>query len=257
MSLRITTIQTQLHWENKAENLRMLTQKMAQLKRETDIIVLPEMFTTGFSMRPSQFAESMNGESVAWMRQQAKTLEADICGSLIIEEAGVFYNRLVWMHTDGSHEVYDKRHLFGLADENAHYGSGSVRLLVTCKGWKICPLICYDIRFPVWSRNTDDYDILLYVANFPERRIHAWSSLLVARAIENQAYVIGVNRIGEDGNGIYHSGDTAAIDFEGNTMYKMSHEEDVATHIFEKKSLYDFRQKLPFLRDKDAFMLKL
>ncbi len=257
MTLRITTIQTHLHWEDKIQNLSHLTHKMADLKGKTDIIVLPEMFTTGFTMRPNLFAETMEGESVAWMRQQAKALEADICGSLIIVENGIFYNRLVWMHANGRHEVYDKRHLFGLADEPKYYGSGSARLLLNCKGWKICPLICYDIRFPVWSRNVDEYDILIYVANFPERRIHAWSSLLVARAIENQAYVVGVNRVGEDGNGIYHSGDTAVIDFEGNTIYKMSHEEDIETHIFDKKDLSDFRQKLPFLKDKDEFMLKL
>jgi predicted amidohydrolase len=257
MQLRITTVQTDLYWEDKTANLDMLAQKMLHLAGMTDIIVLPEMFTTGFSMRPSVFAETMDGDTVAWMRQQAALLNADICGSLIIEHNGIYYNRLVWMHVDGRVETYDKRHLFGLADETAHYAAGSARLLVTCKGWKICPLICYDVRFPVWSSNTDGYDVLLYVANFPERRIQAWNGLLVARAIENQSYVVAVNRIGEDGNGIYHSGDSAFIDFEGNVLYRMSHEDDVKTHVLEYEELSLFRQKLPFLADKDVFMLKL
>ncbi len=255
-TIRITTVQCNLVWEDKSANLLALEALIAPLQGQTDVVVLPEMFTTGFSMKPTQFAETMDGESVKWMRHQAQTLGSALCGSLMIVENEKYYNRFIFITPQGDIKTYDKRHLFSLANEHEHYTAGSARLLINYQGWKICPMVCYDIRFPVWSRNTDHYDILLYVANFPERRIHAWNSLLVARAIENQCYVVGVNRVGLDGNEIYHSGETAVIDYEGQTRYKMAHETAVETHHFEYEKLKDYRQKLNFLNDKDDFMLK-
>ena len=264
--LSITTVQADLSWENKVDNLKKFDDMLSQVKN-TDVIVLPEMFTTAFSMNPAAFAENLFGAAFNWMTQKAKQLDAAITGSFICLENGKYYNRLIWMQPDGNYFKYDKRHLFTLAGENAHYTEGSERVTLEWRDWRICPLICYDLRFPVWSRNvltptfgghveeTGYYDILIYVANWPERRSNAWKSLLTARAIENQAYVVGVNRVGNDGNGIYHSGDSAIIDFAGAVLFSQAHTEGVHTTILSRSKITDFRNKFGFLSDQDSFNL--
>ena len=218
--LKITLLQVPIAWENKEENLRFFSAKIAAIEAPTDLILLPEMFSTGFSMNSALLAETMEGATVNWMKEQAAKKSCVLCGSLIIEENSAYYNRLIWMYPDGSFEVYNKRHLFRMAKENEHYTEGNKKLIVEFKGWKICLLVCYDLRFPVWSRRTsnENYDVLVYVANWPERRIYAWKSVLVARAIENQAYVVGLNRIGKDGNNIEYSGDSIVLNFLGERL---------------------------------------
>ncbi|HEX7416425.1 MAG TPA: amidohydrolase, partial [Steroidobacteraceae bacterium] len=215
--LRVTLIQTALHWQEPAANRADFTSHLAPLAGATDLIVLPEMFTTGFSMSAEQLAEPADGATSAWLREQARALSAAVTGSLIVSEAGQFYNRLLWATPDGRIAHYDKRHLFRMGREHEHFAGGAAPLLVEWRGWRICPLVCYDLRFPVWSRRRPalDYDLLLYVANWPAARRYAWSQLLKARAIENQAYVVGINRIGDDGQGISHAGESAVLDFLG------------------------------------------
>jgi omega-amidase len=254
--MTITLLQTNLFWEDQTANLAHFNQLIANIDTATDLIILPEMFTTGFSMRPESLAEPTEGLAWQYMRQWAQTKDAAICGSIIAHENGRYYNRLIWMQPDGQYFTYDKRHLFGLANENQHYSAGEHKLIVTWRGWRICPLICYDIRFPVWSRNVEDYDMLIYVANFPTRRIKAWNSLLVARAIENQCFAVGVNRIGVDGNDIPHSGDSSIIDYEGNLLFYQSEGKEICyTMSLDKSDLLNFRQNLPFLKDKDSFII--
>lgn len=275
LPLTITTIQTNLVWENKIANLQALEKKINSLEEKTEIIVLPEMFSTGFSMQPQLLAETMDGETVQWMKEVASKNKVILTGSIIIEEAGNFYNRLIWMLPNGQFGSYDKRHLFGFAEEDKFYTPGNKRLIASAKGWKINLQICYDLRFPVWARNrilqTDssteegvstetegndiipEYDILIYVANWPERRNHAWKTLLCARAIENQCYVIGVNRVGRDGNNINHSGNSLVIDPLGEVLYHMAHDEDISTITLEKEHLQDVRTKFPFWKDGDYF----
>lgn len=261
--LPITTIQTALHWENKASNLTMLEEKIAGIESPKGVVILPEMFSTGFSMNPSKLAETMDGETVQWMRRVAAKNRIILTGSMIIVEDDLFYNRLIWMMPDGNCGYYDKRHLFAFAGEDKHYASGNKRLITSVNGWRINLQICYDLRFPVWARQqsvhegefTPEFDVLVYVANWPERRSHAWKTLLCARAIENQCYVIGVNRVGMDGNEIYHSGDSMVIDPMGEVLYHMSHEEDISTFQLEKHHLNEIRSKLPFLKDADRFSL--
>jgi omega-amidase len=258
--LRVSIIQSALHWENVEANLRMFSEKISLLKEETDIIVLPEMFSTGFTMNAAAVAEPMNGRAIAWMQKTAAEKKCAVTGSLVIAEGGAFYNRLVWMNADGTYFHYDKRHLFRLAHEERTYTAGKDKMVITCKGWKILPLICFDLRFPVWSRRTKstDYDLLIYVANWPERRVLAWRQLLIARAIENQCYVAGVNRVGNDGSGIYHSGESAVINFKGEIMSGIdAHEELAETVALNKQELEDFRRQLPFIEDADDFTIKL
>lgn len=238
----------------------MLDDKIAAVKEDTDIIVLPEMFTTGFTMNARAMAEPMNGPTVEWMKKKVLEKKCVITGSMIITENGAFYNRLIWMDPDGSFTHYDKRHLFRLAHEEQTYTPGKNKIVVNCKGWKILPLICFDLRFPVWSRRTkeSDYDLLLYVANWPERRITAWNQLLIARAIENQCYVAGLNRVGNDGNDIYHSGESAVINCKGENIGSIPlHEECMETITLNKQELNDFRKQLPFIEDGDNFTIKL
>jgi predicted amidohydrolase len=209
-------------------------------------------------MNAENCAEEMNGETLHWLKERAKEKNCVITGSIIIHENGNFYNRLIWMRPDGTFEHYDKRHLFGLADEEKTYSPGTKKIIVEINGWKICPLICYDLRFPVWSRRTkkEDYDLLLYVANWPDRRVQAWRQLLIARAIENQCYVAGVNRIGNDGNAVHHSGYSAAIDFKGDQLSKTEPgKESVETISINKDSLLEFREKFPFAADADEFRI--
>jgi omega-amidase len=258
-TLTLSLIQTRLYWEDKAANLRMLEEKINGIKEKTEIIVLPEMFSTGFSMQPEQLAEEMDGETVAWMKRVAAEKRAILTGSLIIKEAGHYYNRLVWMLPNGQYGCYDKRHRFAYAGEDQHYTAGNRRLIAQVKGWKINLQICYDLRFPVWARQSGDdpYDILIYVANWPERRNHAWKTLLTARAIENQCYVIGVNRVGEDANGISYSGDSMVVDPLGEVLYHKAQDEEVFTITLNQEHLSGIRNKIPFLKDADKFHIEL
>ena len=254
-NLRVTLIQSNLHWENIDANLSMFEQKISSVEN-TDVILLPEMFSTGFSMRPELFAEEMIGRTIEWMKNISAKKNVVLCGSAMIKDSGKYFNRLIWMQPDGIFFSYDKRHLFRMGEENNHYSSGSQKIIVEWIGWKICPLVCYDLRFPVWSRNTENYDLLLYLANWPERRIHAWKSLLVARAIENQCYTIGLNRVGEDGNKIYHSGDSSVIDMKGEIFFQKSHDEIIHTIELSKSNLASYRKEFPVLLDRDEFDLK-
>lgn len=281
--LRITGIQTNLHWENKKANLQMLEEKIVSISQPTEIVVLPEMFSTGFSMHPEQLAEKMDGETVQWMKRIAAQKKIILTGSLIISDItplrGVggeaYFNRLIWALPNGQCGIYDKRHLFAYGDEDQHYTGGSKRLIASVKGWKINLLVCYDLRFPVWSRQsptrreekgpeasgggdaggTLEYDVLIYVANWPERRNLAWKSLLQARAIENQCYVVGINRVGEDGNKIYYSGDSMVIDPLGEILYHKTHEEDIFTIILSQSHLENIREKFPFWKSGDQFLI--
>ncbi len=257
-NLKITIIQSNLHWENIDKNLEMFAQKISSVTEETDLIVLPEMFTTGFSMQPQKLAEQMNGKTLIWLKQQAEKKQCVVTGSFICEENGKYYNRIVWMKPDGTYSVYDKRHLFSMAEEDKHYTAGDKKIIEEIKGWKICPLVCYDLRFPVWSRNTNKnrYDVLIYIANWPERRAYPWKTLLLARAIENQSYVVGLNRVGNDGNEIYHSGDSAIVNAKGEIISTIKpHEEKTETITLEYKDLEDFKKQFPVMDDADEFNL--
>lgn len=255
--LNIAILQNNLAWENKTKNLLAFEKQIAKIQK-TDIIVLPEMFTTGFSMNTKALAEPMNGESVEWMKKQAKKTKAALCGSLIISENKKYFNRFVWAMPNGDVYTYDKRHLFSPANENKFYTAGKEKIIINYKGWNICPLICYDLRFPVWSRNTaNEYDVLIYVANWPSPRNYAWQQLLIARAIENQAYVIGVNRIGKDAKEINHNGSSTVIDYLGKQLLKGVDDKTWHKQInLNKDSLDEFRNKLPFFSDADNFTIK-
>ncbi|GAA4741169.1 amidohydrolase [Flavisolibacter ginsenosidimutans] len=258
-SLTFTLIQTSLHWEDKQANLQMLEEKIKGIKEKTQVVILPEMFSTGFSMKPEELAETMQGETVKWMKRVAAEKKIILAGSLIIEEEGKYYNRFIWMLPNGQYGCYDKRHLFAFAGEDKHYTGGSERFIASVNGWKINLSVCYDLRFPVWARQQFDeeknfeYDALIYVANWPERRSTAWKSLLQARAIENQCYVIGVNRVGNDGNDIYHSGDSMVVDPLGEVLYHKKDDEDVFTITLNKDDLNTVREKFQFWRDADRF----
>lgn len=251
--LIITLIQADLIWEDSLANHLKFEQLFGEIVTPTDIIILPEMFTTGFSMSPKLLAEPFPGPTSKWLQKYAKELNAAIVGSLIIKENDHFYNRLLWVMPDGEIFHYDKRHLFSLAGEHLEYSAGENQLLITYKGWKIMPLICYDLRFPAWSRNTVDYDLLLYIANFPDRRGFAWRSLLRARAIENQAYTIGLNRVGLDGNNIYYAGDSCVLNFDGHPLAQLPPREIIHHTVLKAKPQQVFREKLAFLNDKDSF----
>jgi predicted amidohydrolase len=253
-NIKVTIIQSHLLWQDKPGNLRNFQEKIGSINGNTDIIILPEMFSTGFAMEPNMLAEKMDGNSVEWMKKMASAKDALIIGSLIIEENFKFTNRLLAVFPDGNLKYYDKRHLFSLAGENNKYSSGNNRLIIDYKNWKINPLICYDLRFPVWSRNQDDYDVLIYVANWPASRSFHWKILLQARAIENQAYVIGVNRIGLDGNGTPHSGDSCVFDPFGRNICTINPDEEmVKTITLEKPILEKTRKTYPFQADRDKF----
>ncbi|SEK95840.1 Carbon-nitrogen hydrolase [Chitinophaga rupis] len=260
--LKVTLIQSQLHWENIAENLRMFDEKINSIPERTEVIVLPEMFSTGFSMQSARLAETMDGSAVQWMKKKAAEKNVIITGSLIIKDGDRYVNRLIWMQPNGVYGIYDKRHLFGYAGEHEHYLPGDKRLIAQVKGWKINLSVCYDLRFPVWARNAiiaetgaPAYDVLINVANWPERRNTPWKTLLQARAIENQAFVIGVNRVGNDGNNIYHSGDSSIIDPMGEIIYQKAHDEDIFTYTLERARLEEVRKNLPFLKDADRFQV--
>ena len=253
--LRVTMIQADLAWQDAAANRALFASHFRGLVGHTDLIVLPEMFTSGFTMEAEACAESMDGPTVEWLREEAVALGCAITGSLIVRDGECHYNRLLWATPDGQLQHYDKRHLFRVANEQEHYCAGGSRLVVRHKGWRICPLVCYDLRFPVWSRNRGDYDLLLYVANWPARRSIAWKTLLRARAIENLAYVVGVNRIGRDGNGATYAGESAAIDFLGKVMGGDRGGDFVETVVLDRESLVAFRNDFPAHLDADDFTL--
>ncbi len=254
--LKIALIQTHLTWENPKENRLHFTKKIRAISKEVDIIVLPEMFTTGFTMNAKKVAETMQGDSVVWMQEMAKNTNAVIVGSLAIKEGKHFFNRLLFVEPSGYISKYDKRHTFTLAGENKVYTAGTEKVIINYKGWKICPLICYDLRFPVWARNIANYDLLLYVANWPKPRISAWTILLKARAIENMSYCIGVNRIGIDGLNSHYSGYSAGYDALGNTLTTIkANQEKTAVITLDKASIESYRNKFKFLDDRDTFTI--
>jgi predicted amidohydrolase len=306
-TLTITTIQADLRWEDKAANLQRFEEKILGIPEPTEIVVLPEMFSTGFSMKPQALAEKMDGPTIAWMKTIAAEKRVILTGSIIIEEGGHYFNRLIWMLPNGQYGYYDKRHRFAYAGENEQYTAGRKRLIASVKGWKVLLLVCYDLRFPVWSRQGPavpgaglagtqgaaglpaergvlpangpdeeadgaladgaqgktpedgpglEYDLILYVANWPERRSLAWKTLLQARAIENQSFVVGVNRVGMDGNNIYHSGDSMVIDPLGEVLSLISNKETIFTHTLRKERLDEARSRFPFWRDADHFSIE-
>ncbi len=257
--LNISLVQADLHWEQHDANLAMFEEMIWNID-ETDLIVLPEMFTTGFSMHAENLAEPVGGKSFKWMRQMAKQKKAAITGSYIVKDDSNYYNRLYFVYPDGTSEQYDKKHLFALAGENEPYTAGHERLIVEFKGWKICPLICYDLRFPVWARSQKnkerlyEFDLLLFVANWPSARINAWDTLLKARAIENLSYCVGVNRIGSDGVSKDYPGHTAGYSYLGEEV-RFSTEAEVISMSFSRSDLDEFREKFPFQEDADTFHL--
>ena len=280
-NLKITLVQCPLAWENPEANLKNFD---VSLKKEktgpTDVIVLPEMFTTGFTMKPEKNAEKHEGKGLQWMKQKAKELNAHITGSICVEDNNEYFNRLYFVDSTGKYSIYNKRHLFRMGGEEKHYGAGKEKIIVTVKGWKIMPLVCYDLRFPVWSRNSwknvagskksaggseqpennlaAEYDVLIYIANWPEARNYAWKQLLIARAIENQCYVVAVNRIGADGSIIMHSGDSMVINPLGEIISKTkAHRESVETVILDYEFLQELRKKFPVGLDTDHFHLKM
>tara|TARA_B100000886_G_scaffold340342_1_gene309300 strand:- start:2084 stop:2848 length:765 start_codon:yes stop_codon:yes gene_type:complete len=250
--LRLTLVQCHLHWENPKENINHIAALLSEVE-ETDIIILPEFFSTAFSV--TNHGEAMNGYSMQWMSKLASKKQVSIIGSLMITENGHKYNRLIWMNSDGTYFQYDKRHLFGMMNEEVYIKAGKDRLIVDFKGWKICPLICYDLRFPVFSRNNKNFDLLLYVANWPASRIDHWDKLLMARAIENQCYVAAVNRVGQDINSVEFRGHSSLIDYSGRIIYKKVEIEQVKTLTIDKTDLIRGRSKLPFLKDMDSFSI--
>jgi omega-amidase len=253
-NLKITTFQAYLFWEKADKNLQNISLKLSGLREKTDLIILPEMFNTGFTMNVAECGEPMNGKTMQWMHKTAADYDCVVTGSLIITEDGKNYNRLIWMRPDGSYECYDKRHLFALGKEDHTFTAGTKKLIVELKGWKICPMICYDLRFPVWLRNVDEaYDLMLIVANWPERRSLHWRTLIPARAVENQSYVVAVNRVGHDGNEVYHSGDSTCISPMGEVVYYKRDEEDLYTFTINAEELIKTRRALPFLKDADRF----
>jgi len=251
-NLRIACVQASPTWHRPEVNREMFARAIGNVGADTDLIVLPEMFSTGFTMGSHEVAETMTGETLRWLREQAAASGATITGSLVIRDGG-YFNRLVWMPPQGDESFYDKRHLFRMAGEHEHYSAGVERMLMRIGRWRVLACVCYDLRFPVWLRSRNDYDILLCVANWPAARQQAWNTLLRARAIENQCYAVGVNRVGTDGNDVEYRGGSAVYDYEGNTIAEASDEETVLTANIGLDALRGFRQQFPAWRDADEF----
>ena len=250
--LKVTLIQTSLFWENIESNLSLFDEKIDSIRDETDLIVLPEMFTTGFSMNAEKLAQEMDGKAAVWLREKSRSRQTDITGSMIIRENGKYFNRLLWAKPDGTLFHYDKRHLFRMTGEEKVYSAGDRNITVELKGWRIRPFICYDLRFPCWTRNINNsYDVAIFIANWPEKRTSHWKTLLPARAIENQCYVIGLNRVGDDGNGYYHSGDSSVIDPAGIIIFRKQDEESVFTASLSYTALQEYRKSFPAWMDAD------
>ncbi|HPD65580.1 MAG TPA: amidohydrolase [Bacteroidia bacterium] len=256
-NLTFSLIQFDQAWEDKKANISKIERFIKEyVPHETDVIVLPEMFTTGFSMKPSALAEAPDGESFHWMKQTASALNKALCGSLIIKEKGKYYNRFYFIQPDGNYYCYNKRHLFTMAGEHHQYTAGMEKLVFVYKDFRICPMICFDLRFPAWNRNLEDYDVLLIVANWPEKRIAHWDPLIIARAIENQSYVVAVNRVGPDGNGTPHNGHSMAVDPMGKIIAFAADHETVLTFSIQKDTIETTRKNLPFLHERDNFLMK-
>ena len=255
--MRVTSIQNVLHWENEAANLNMFAELLEGLVGNTDLVVLPEMFNSGFSMQPQKIAQELQGSTVTWMRAQAKKLNAAICGSIAVSFEGDFFNQFIFVHPDGSIDVYNKRHCFRMSGEHLVYRCGNVRTLIQYRGWRILPQVCYDLRFAVFSRCQNDYDLVLYVANWPQARRTPWRCLLQARAIENLSYVVGVNRIGVDANDVAYSGDSMVIDFKGDILFDAQSQALCHTQILSLDDLESFRDKFPAWKDADSYQLLL
>lgn len=255
--MKIALIQTTLYWENSKQNRQALEQKINAISEKVDLIVLPEMFTSGFTMNPVSVAETMQGETILWLKNRAKNKNCAITGSLVIQENNNYYNRLVFVFPNGEIQTYDKRHLFTLAGEEKVYTAGKEKCIVDYKGFKICLLICYDLRFPVFSRNVEEYDVLIYVANWPEPRINAWNILLKARAVENMCYTIGVNRIGEDEHNHLYFGHTQLVDYLGEYIVNPQINEGVFIANINNNALVEMRKKLNFLNDRDDFKINI
>ena len=251
--LTLTLVQSELEWEARQANRHRFAARLQLLAGTTDLIILPEMFSTGFTMKAGPLAEDLEGPTLAWMRDMAQQLRAHITGSVIIREDGVFFNRLLWVQPDGAFHTYDKRHLFRMSDEHNVYAAGREVLTVTLKGWRLRPFICYDLRFPIWCRNRRQaYDLAVFVANWPAARASHWRTLLRARAIENQSYVVGVNRVGTDGNGLTYCGDSTIIDPQGAVRYHAEDREDIATLTLSRQDLDDYREAFPAWKDAEA-----
>jgi predicted amidohydrolase len=255
--LKVALIQTNLAWEDPTQNRINFLEKINGISDSVDLIVLPEMFTSGFTMNAASVAETMDGETISWLKEISKQKQAAIIGSLVILEHKNYYNRLVCVEPSGKITTYDKRHTFTLAGEHKVYTAGTDKIIFNYKGWQICPLVCYDLRFPVWARNTEDYDLLIYVANWPKVRVSAWDALLKARAVENMSYCIGVNRIGLDGNNYEYTGHSAAYDVLGNRIDTIAESKECIEIVtLEKEHITKYREKLGFLKDRDVFNLK-
>jgi len=254
--LKIALVQTDIVWQNAEQNRIRYTEKINSITDAVDIIILPEMFSTGFSLQPEGISETMEGETVQWVKSLASEKNTAICGSLIISEDNNYYNRFLFVQPSGEIEIYDKRHLFSLAGEEKVYTQGTEKLIINYKGWRICPLVCYDLRFPVWARNIEDYDVLMYVANWPKRRVVAWDSLLKARAIENLCYTIGVNRVGVDANNFEYSGHSAVYDCLGEKLtHSIPNHEGIEIIELQKEHISKVRNQLNFLNDMDDFLV--
>ena len=254
--LSIHLIQFDLAWENKEVNIKTIQSEIEKLPDSADLVILPEMFSTGFTMKPELVAETMTGKTVEWMKEMAARFEIALVGSIVIEEDEKFYNRLLFVTKDGVLETYDKRHLFSYASEDTVYTAGSARKIISYKGWNICLQICYDLRFPVFIRNHGEYDLLLFVANWPESRVIAWDALLKARAIENICFVAGVNRVGHDTHEYYHNGHSQLINYLGEYLIHPQEQSGSFQYTIEMQDLIDTRKKLGFLNDADSFILE-
>jgi len=253
--LRISFVQLDTLWEDIEGNLAQLTDIVKEVPKESDLLVLPETFSTGFTMEPEKWAETMNGKAVNWMRTAAQEKDLIVAGSLVIKEDNAYFNRFVFVHPDGSVQYYNKRHLFSLAGEDEHYNKGDENIIVEVNGWKIRPQVCYDLRFPVWSKNTDNYDVLLYTANWPAKRIEHWRKLLMARAIENQSYVIGVNRVGTDGNQLEYNGNSMCVGPMGDVLTEVVDKQGLINMSLEYSPISSFRDFLSVLNDSDQFTI--
>ncbi|KAF2514669.1 nitrilase family protein [Flavobacterium foetidum] len=255
--MKVALVQSDLFWENPQKNRENFDLKIDSIEEKVDLIVLPEMFSTGFTMNPVAVAETMEGETIVWLRSKAKQKNAAVTGSLIIAENNQFYNRMLFVFPSGEIQFYDKRHLFSLAGEDKFYTAGNKKVIVDYLDWKICLQVCYDLRFPVFARNVENYDLLLYVANWPKVRTNAWDALLQARAIENLSYAVGVNRIGNDAHDYEHIGHSQVIDFLGNYLLEPQETEGVFVVELDKNLMLETRKKLDFLSDKDDFEISI
>jgi predicted amidohydrolase len=255
-ALTLCLVQTATRWHDPAANRALFDHWLTQMPAGVRLMVLPEMFSTGFTMDSGAMAETMDGPTVRWMRQRASEMNVHLCGSLVVEEDGARYNRFVWMPPEGEPVCYDKRHRFRMAGEHQHYAAGRERCIVTLDGWRVLPLVCYDLRFPVWLRNRGDYDLLLAVANWPAPRQLAWNALLRARAIENLSYAAGVNIVGTDGNGVSYTGGSAVYDPEGTAMLEAGAEPGLHTVTLDGEALSAYRQRFPAWQDADDFLLR-